>query len=1386
MSASTNNPWQPEGVSVIPKDPSELLPLVGQERLFKSLKHFKEAILTPSAYKLAGFFTLIGGWGVGKSRVGHELCVEPCADDVSWIVNGNKERVLEAGLRENILPLFVRYIQVTKGPLEKDLEAETWIPVVVVEALSRLAGLRGAGDGKTIRNQQRLLELVRKALKPRGWDTHLPALTDALGQADPQHAARAAIDALKKLGIHHLWVVVDEIEDITDVERDGLGQNEREGIDQGLLTVIPRVIKAEEPRMEFPEVNFLLLCSLAVGDLLKQVRAIERRTGWHELTTNTFSDVQSFFRYLESNPVISEAIKDYPDGLKEAAFFAANRNFGWFNVIMNQAHLNHRDGKLEAPDLLEKFAEASAKGTRGTVFDIDALGQFRLEHDADHAEIKRAVYGLLPQEVGVEIDEEKARRFLEKVDEGNQRHIFARVLEIKPPERHLIMAHLVRCGFKSAGGNELILEGEARFDLATVMGGLEAYTIRLDESRRAKDHLLVCEDRGEFTEQLRGLTPYGEQAMQFSEYLHGLLMDEKHRVKNASGADRVFVAPAFSFLLSFSRLNKLRHSEQGYLRDGAKNSTLEESKRAAEKDAVRRTKALLHGIVNCWEGERAPVDVEELGLKVPAVKWTASQEPLDLASEHSAVVMLATGSSDTDVEQSLTRVSKDGVLPIVLIFEDEDARAEALRDRISRAAPRVAPFVAIHRVAGSIAREHFLRLGLMGEAYVADDLKTSHFHAVIGQARQHLRTTLESWLESSIHQRGLLLRPVFLGTRPVEEEIHAFARGYAALVDGKSYDDLAQSGAGVFVDEERDRDLFVKAVKKHMAPGPKYENLSREELLVGSPGEYEATLPRNLLAMLQECSSVPVSQKDLLRHFLFDVRDRKNPQIGVKPRDVISQMIGILEALGLVQDVANGRFARISKAVLTKHVEAAQAWVTHRFEDMATDIQAIHGADGEDLKNVRAKDAQHRLKQAHKKLKQLNLDFVGKPWAELNRLTEDGTPVFEDRLRAAIHAVAEVHSDVHWVYDPEAEKRFQYRIEAVRDFDRRGSGAGYPLWLRVSVLHGLYRDLDGKRKKLLDEMGTLDTEVKNRIPAIQEGPEAGQQAFPMQPISLQLGLFRQELDFDPENPAKTIAALGTTVGVNTLGYKLSSRKYEEALQRVDFIRAELHDSGKHRERYLAALSHWEGLCAEVKEIDVQAREIEEFFVDAAENRKRSFGVAALKDATQNLFLDIVEGGIREKTDERELSRVRVEQLLRGLEQDLADVAGKPAEVKRTADEVFPKVRASLEAQYQEEFKAALSAIARIRKVNSGDPLRWPDKLADTYEQTVEGFKAIVETIEKEGNAYFDGVAGTTFKDYIAFVDSELEGLAINWEEPQNARHVGALQKLRLLQLRLVL
>lgn len=1388
MMGSDQNPWQREGVSLLPANLGELAPIVGQKRLYEKLRSFRREIEQPGGQALSGFFMVIGGWGVGKSRVGHEICLEAVSDEVDWIVDGRPERLFERGLADGTLPLFIRYVQVTTGPLGEKLEADNWIPSATAEALARLAGLRDQDHGnKLVRNQDHILEHVRAALKPKGWDRHLPDLQQALQLASPHDAARQALDVLKRMGIERLWLVMDEIEDITDVQRDGLPSSDRgEGIDQGLLTVIPRVIKAEEPRQEYPEVSFLLLCSLAVGDLLRQVRAIERRTGWHELTANTFSDVNAFFSYLEAHrPKVAEAIATYPGGLKEAAFFAANRNFGWFNVLMHHAHENRRQGAVSTPDLLKKFADTSTKGSGRSVFDVNALE--RIERDEDYAEVVRAIYSLLPREVatGDGMPSDLAQRLLGKLDHGHQKPVFTEVREVKPPPFHRILAHMHASGFRVSEGTELVLMGDSRFDLRVALSGLEAYAIGLPPDRAGD--WLVCEDENEFVHQMAGLSPYAEAAYQFGPALHDLLMRDNYEVRNETGDRRRFVAPAFSFLRDFNRLNKTRQDDQGYLRDSARNSRLEEAFREVDKNPKKRVRCLLHGVANAWEGDAAPAGMTWLDseLSLPAARWQPTAGPLDISANGYATVLYATGAKAEELEAALSKLAsrrnKEGAEPIVVLFQEQQNRARELAARVDRLIPSLSDLVVCHNLVRR-AGDDLVRLGLLGEAFETTDLRTSHFHAVVGRAREHLKQTLDAWVIEQLEGRGVLLRPLFFGTKVSSDDVKLFARGFAALQAGRTYHEITQPTSDAFAsDGERDR--FKKVVAKHVDPGPKYAGAPREALIDQDGGLHHARVSRPFIAFMDRCSGVPAAQKDLERWFVYQVRNDKREEVA-KPREVVRTWLVFLEAIGLLQERGN-KYARVSQHELDERLKGAERWLEGAFKKTAERVGQVYDAAGAHLTGVDAKSAAHKLKDAKKKLRGLDMDYLRLPWDELNCQTGDDIPLYAQKLKTTLDTVLGVRDDIHWVYDPVELATFRYNSEALADFEANQTQPRYPLWRRSEVLKGFFDQLDDDRKKLIRRLETVRAEVGASVPKITAGPDAGTQAFPTQPLTLVLEMYQQELDFSSEHPNKTVAALGTTMGVSTIGYKLVAGHYLEVLDRLAHVRGELFDGGKLVDTFLTTLDRFTDLRKQATQLRQRFDDLAAFLADAPSEVVANVGLDTLREQVETVEGLFFDGDIRQKTDEREAARHRVTDLLPKLVEDLDSVADHPRQAREAVDGAKQRLLPSLQTTYQSRHAARLNALVRIRKVKGEELPNWPDRLAATWAQTVAAFEAVVDAIDSEGQAFFTDEAETSFEVFVAFCGMDLKNQAIDWNLPENERHVTPLKRKKLLRLGLV-
>lgn len=1351
---SNNNPWQREGVSIIPENLEKLMPMVGQKKLFGKLKTFcSEA--GGSGQELTGFFVVVGGWGVGKSRVGHEICLEALSDDVWWIVDSKEQRVLDANLKQGILPLFTRYIQVTKGPLGDDINVDNWIPSVTVEALSRMLSLRSHESNKMVRNQDRVIELTLKALKAKGWDQIEKEIEEALKIDDVEEAAQAAITSLKSIGIEQLLIVVDEIEDITDVSRDGLEAEERKAIDQGLLTMLPRVIKAEEARQDFPNVNFILLCSLAVGDLLRSIRAIERRTKIHELRTNSFSDVEEFFSYLsDERPDIAKAIESYPEGLRQAVFFAANRNFGWFNVMMHYCHANLQHGSKSVPALLENYAQAEGK-----VFELENIGEYHIpKDDPDYSEIRRSMFGLLPKAIGTDIDSDDADRFLKKTDQGGKGgKLFTELEEVAPPAPHRILAHMVRCGFDNTVGTELELRGEVRFDLELVCESLKAYaTLALPKER--KGNLLVCSDLNEFIAQVKTLSPYSEQADFFASHLHGFFLEEEYRYGDGTS----YIAPAFSFLTDFHRLNKVKVEEKGYLRDSAKNTQLEEAYAGLEKKPDERIDAVLRGLVNALdpEAEKQPLK----GFKSIGLRITSKRSPLNLSGAGEAFCLYASKSTDGELEDDLTKLGREPCSPVILIFEEQDVRCQELTEKLRKNVPRIASSLVFHNLRRNAA-DYIARFGLCGTVFEMNDFRTRFFNSVISDAQQLLQRKLDDW-KRSVDKQGLILRPLFFG-KVSPDELKAFAHGYGALITGNSYTHVCNKDNGHFKDE-KELEAFKKLVDKQVSPGMKYQEKPRLELVEKTDDGETAILHPSIIAFLKFCQ-MKQEANVVETKFLYELEDL------VKPKDVIRQLATILETMGLL-DVNNTAYTQATKHSLESAIKSAKDWVDGPFTTAADEIKKIHAHVGSGLKKENAQEARHKLGNASTELKNLDLDFLKSSWEKLHEESGDGLPVYEQRLKLAVIAIRTLKLAVNTVYQPGLERMFRYTPESLSEYEQLEKSPHYPLWKRIKVLKGFYFELDEGRKELLKQIAKIRSEFDARI----ETNKDGDRIFPMQPLLLPLAAYEAELKFTAENPNSTISVGASSMRVNTVGFKIAQTKYNEALERLQTITTELNEPSGVVSTYRELLNKWDDVLKETRDLEKRVTAVNDFF---AGTDGKAYNLDDINECWDQLQNFVLNGEICKGTDDREYAgKTNIFELLPGLKSDMEKIADRPSYLKDLLEQTEQSPTTALQEKYDKDYAHEVRAMTKIYTLEGkGRTIMWPEAKKATFRDTEAQFKDLIDTVRKEGEDFFRG-SGMSFDDFIQICRDEEK---IDWYHDDYSEFRKILIDKKLLRLKLI-
>lgn len=1367
------NIWKNIGVSLIPSNLADWMPLVGQKELFAKLKQFKTEAVNKSADALAGFFVLVGGWGLGKSSIGHETVLEVIDPEIEWIIDGQGQRIMDASLKDGLLALFVRYSQATEGPIP--LSTESWIPALVYQALNRLLNSAETGGSNLKRNQDRLYDHVITMLRPKGVDgikeqlaAYLKDMEENAKYLTPTAITRTtqkALDILKTIGVERLWIVVDEIEDISDVEREGLPDDDRKGIDQASLTVIGGVIKQEEVRQEYPEVNFLLLCARSVGDMLRDIKALDRRTGFYELKNNSFADVQAYFDYLKNNrPDLYLGLERYPAGIKEAAFFAANRNFGWFNVIMYYCHENIRDGSVPVPELLKMFATNDSRAER-SVFDIQALSDYHISPGSYKNELVSLIYGQLPKRVGTDLTPETAGNFMQINHVGTDQPVCAELVEILPPSEADIMSYMITAGFKNTGGNVLNLAGEGSFDLGEVINCLRSYSIGLPEGSR--NHLLIFTELEEFIEQIRGLTPYEQEASFIATPLHKLLMEEAYRFEE-KGKECRYIAPSFRFMLRFNRLNKRAQAETGYLKDAGKNTRLEEAYNAIKFKPQDKDFLLLKGFAQNWE-DRVVDGYTDADLVVPNYIFTSSRSPLNIGNQQRVTLLHATTTDNVSLDVCLRKLAALPAHPIVVLMEGTAEKEGELHQVILRNS--LAPMVIVRNFSGYHS-EILVRFGMMGSVFAEDDLRTSYFNSTLTLLRQQFLQVIEgqdnSW-RKEIERRGMILRPILYKKTGVSEEIKIMALGYARMQGGKSFAEVIQE-TDTTLDEGQKAD-FKRAVKNHIDLPSKYALCRTLEIFI----DYQTTIPRSLIAVLNRMGETQCSPANLERMFLFDADD-------FKPIEVLRQIFTFLEALGFIRPEGNDKYRRVNTKTWKDEVEVALAWLNNgEFHRQLTSIQAISKPWADNLLQIRLPEAKSKLKRAKDQLALLDLAYID--WEQGRLMTVDlrnNRFQYDIKFSEAVVILCKVKDCLAQTYQSEEVRSFVHSVDLLVGHEQESKNDSYPLWRRVLILQNFCAQLAEKRAELTP---FIDEKIDHNDRLVPTGSD-GQKVFPTQVLSVPLRQIRAELNFPADVPVGIISGTSSALP-KTIGFKISTDKLADAVKRLHELDGELKDPGKLVNRYFVCLQQWQELSQQIKRLKNELTSWQAFFADAPDKIQKEFKLAELTIELSYLEGQILDGGMRVGTDEREGAKTSQANLLIGLEKDIQQAKTAPFNLEQTLSSMGSSIILYLQEKYQKDNQQLLAAVGRLQKIQGQPPLAFSDKLSSSYRETEAAFEQVIAVADKIGQKFFAKAEHVKWADYQALCKQTMNKQEIHWLEEPYCSFADELQSLGLLKMTLV-
>jgi hypothetical protein len=297
--------------------------MVGQEQVHR---HLETAIknFQPNEGGSAWFCVLTSTWGGGKTRTADEIVGQVTGESKGWIdrTGAPLPAIVQPDFSDGVLPVMVSYKWAIKQVEEagRKLPFTAWIPRVVLAALISLGDKASPQLKSVMEHLETFKAPVGQAIRA------LPRLVDVTNEAQ---VVQSVIDIMKANGLNRLLVIVEEVEDPSEIRNKPggvLGQEAYQEIKDTYLDVIPEVLKSDTERQRFPNVGFLMLCSPAVYSTIEKIPSQARRHYAVPIGRNTVADLCGYLAHLRTS---DPTIPAYSEELIRAAYLAVDRNMGW-------------------------------------------------------------------------------------------------------------------------------------------------------------------------------------------------------------------------------------------------------------------------------------------------------------------------------------------------------------------------------------------------------------------------------------------------------------------------------------------------------------------------------------------------------------------------------------------------------------------------------------------------------------------------------------------------------------------------------------------------------------------------------------------------------------------------------------------------------------------------------------------------------------------------------------------------------------------------------------------------------------------------------------------------------------------------------------------------
>jgi hypothetical protein len=1337
--------WSRQGVALYPPE----FCMVGQNKVFNALHQFRRQFWDGKSNDIAGFFVVIGDWGLGKTRLGYELVAETMNHIDRWILNPDehilapfhqpnvKARVLEPQFSDRVLPLYVRYWAVCQ---DGELEGENWVAKVSVDALQDLFR-RPPATGVPAR----LYEDLANALHAKGVD--LEALEKAVsGSEGYDDRLRSAMAVLRSAGIEHIWVVVDEVETPGDLKR-GLPEDDRQRVDEEYLWMVAEVIKHEGWRNVHPYINFLLLCSkgmqqnIAIGPNMRRASIVP-------LEPNQVTDVHRYVAYLKA-ATSDPAALSYPKGTTEGAFLAANRNFGWFNVIMASIHESHqrhraRGESPEAWELLREFAQTEARAKH--IFNDSVLAVIGKVPGVPNEIIHRLVFGQLPMPVGGgtgSVTEEMGKTLLAHQIPGRGA-AFADLQQVHIDERTLA-TELTRpeFGFKHREGDTYYYTN-CELSVGGLLQALRAFSVGIEGGGGAQD-FIIYRDLEQWGEQLGALYP--RDGIEFAaEALHRIFTQPDYIIKESR-----FLGMSFRLWKEFDRLlTDDKDRGVSFFKDSRHEQKLDDYLKDLRKSERKWRKAVCDGLAKLLddrlEKTSETASLSDLSHSAFNSGFVSPQMDGLRVTPTGQVTVVYCHENDPTATKLLAFLGTEAVHPILVIFppsgdlsgfEHAIAKSEMLKRCV------------ITKRMNTFEEEFLAKYSARNTLFDPDRERLSQrTDGLLGNMRSDWRGLSREW-SKRLEANGYLLAPIW--SKDQKGGLSDFYRAYRyMLANDCSIDALPPEE---FDDVARDN---VKTACKRNFDAPKGWQWG-DLLQILEPEEpYRPYVPLCFITLLRELQT-QASTSNVVKRFFFGV-----PDDGLKSTKQVEQILELLMGIGLVVQPGDN-WRAVNRDFVSARRQSASTWLAGAFKERLKDLQTLFPSQVGILLKGEYPLAKVTLDEAEKGIEKIQFDAL---------LSGEPASVSPNSFQSVVKTISDIESQILTVCpldDGQSINQFDCSPARIASYQQRYNGLS--LWERVGFLIWFKESFAKARDEILAEIEALLAEAS-------DFEQANGFAFPVAPLTLPLKAIQGELQAAAAGgtaPTQTRrAAVQVASYMLEIEQYLVTSKYDEAWKRLDALHGLVSKSlsSSFYSRFKQLYDQWKRSTDQFKTARDAWERLQNFIVDAPSDVMESLR------STKSLYAQmkgLVEGGLKAailaKYAEGEETQL-LEDLKTEIEAATPKFGGLPTAIEADAQDIHSALRQILRADQ-------IQSLNRVRRACGVAVVEEP-KALDTYKKTKERYEAFNTEIAAEGTRYFEGNGKATTWSLWIEICSQLQ--AGTYDEDKHPDHYDALREFKDMKL----